>query len=349
MYRGSKETQDYANFVSLAQELQGIEFAYTDTAEYIVGRAELPRDRLAIHHTVNTTDSVIFNGKTYQQMRGFIIKEVFRGVVIETPKIFDMVKDHQFPALRVLCEGAESCQPVIEMLKNSENHYGHYLIKMYKVLSKREYAHSGVETDVLPPKITILDSRRGHIHEHIYTREITREGLENFIENYFEQRKHPHHYSEHPNEHYQKIAKSITGHNYNREILKTKKGIVLLIHNGKPEEQSLISSFETVAEWFHSKKIHRYVKFRILNQRENLTPLPFYKGPVLLMIRQHTQYEPSRHRVHHIKGTKITRKGVYHLLQHHGSYSLDEISSQSHSSTSSHGDPHILEEPEQDL
>lgn len=352
VYRGSKETTDYAYFVSLAQELQGLNFAYTDTAEYITGRAELPKNRLAVHRHIDTTESSIFQGNSYQEMRDFIVKEALRGVLIETPKLNDLIRDNHFPALRVLCEEAEACIPAVKLLNESNHRHSHKLIKLYKVLSKSEYMSEDNATRHVAkqPVISLLDARRGHLHEHVYRGELTAEGIESFLEDYFHHRQHAHHYSEHPQDHLHRIVKSITGHNYNREVEKTKKGIVLLVHNGSEEDKSLLESYEKAAEWFHSKKIGKYVKFRALNQKKNLTPLPFYSKTVLIVIRQHTQHDPSAHKVHVVKGSKITRKGLFHLLNHHGSYSLDEITGHSHLNHH-HADRevHIPEELDQDL
>lgn len=348
IYRGSKETADYAYFVSLAQELHGIEFAYTDTAEYIVGKAELPRDRLAVHRSTDTSMSVLFTGKSYLEMRDFIIREALQGVLVETPRLNDLIKDSHFPAIRILCEEAESCLPYVMLLNNS-NHHAHKLIKMYKVLSKNEYiSDNTTDARAKNPNISIVDARKGHLHEHAFKGEFTAEGIEAFIEKYFHNRKYAHHYSEHPDDHLHKITKSITGHNYNREILNTKKGIVLLVHNGGEADKSLVDSFERAADWFHSKKIGKYIKFRILNQANNLTPLPFYEKSVLLMIRQNTQHDPAGHVAHEIKGHKITRKGLFHLMHNHGSYALDEITGYSQH-VHHHAERHIEIPEETDL
>lgn len=330
VYRGSKELPEYAYFVSIAQELSGLSFVYTDTAEYIIGRAEIPKNRLAIHKGTDTTDSVIFPGGSYMNMRDFIIYESLKGVVEENKDINDLINDNHFPALRIVCHDRESCVPYITML-NESNHHGHKLIKVFKVLSNRiHHVDYPTEKEHPPVHVSLLDSRKGHIHEHPYKGEASAEEIEKFIEKYFHKRQHAHHYSEHPDEHIHKIVKCITGHNYNREILKTTKGIVLLVHNGSDEEKALVESFDAAAEWLHSKKLGKYVKFRLLNQKKNLTPFPFYEKPVLLMIRPHTQHDPASHCAHEVKGNTITRKGLHHLIKNHGSYHIDPLIHENH-------------------
>lgn len=330
MYRGAKDTPQYAHFVVLAQELNGIKFMYTDAAEYITGRAELPRDRLVVHRGQEWYDAHVFQGSTYQEMRDFIILETYRGVVLETPQTDSLVRDGHIPALRVLCHEAEACIPYITML-NESNHHGHKLIKVYKILSSRMY-HTPNTTefetpnnDTYPAQIEILDSRYGHIHHHKYEGEANLESIEKFIDHYFSYRKHAHHYSEHPDDHKHALVKSITGHNYDREILQTKKTILLLVHNGLLEEQDLRSSFNAEAKWLHDHRIGKYVKFRMLNQRDNLTPIPYHSKPLLLIIKLHMQHDPISYYSQHIDDGKVTKKMMYRLLKEQASLFLGEL------------------------
>lgn len=334
--------------MSLAQELRGINFAYTDTAEYIVGRTELPKNRLAVHRSVETQNSAIFAGHSYLEMQDFIITEALKGVTRETPAIDDLLRDNHIPVLRILCHEAESCLPYVKVL-NESNHHAHKLVKVYKILSDKEYVsdNSTESQAAAPPKISILDARRGHLHEHVFKGELTAGAIEAFIDQYFSKRHHAHHYSEHPDDYLHKVAKSITGHNYNREIVKTVKGVVLLVHNGSEDELRLADSFERVAEWFHLKKIGKYLKFRILNQKKNLTPVRFHERPVILMIRPHTQHDLSALEAHEVKGSRITKKGLYHLLKTHGRYHLGELAE--HGESLENGSFDVETELQQDL
>lgn len=330
VYRGTKDSKEYAYFVTIAQELEGINFIYTDTAEYIIGRSQLPRDRLTVHRGLESKDAFIFEGSTYQEMRDFILLEYNRGVVEESPQIDTLIRESHIPALRIVCHEIEDCTPYIKLL-NDSNHHGHKLLKIYKVLTRKEHM-SPNDTEVSATHkssnsahIEILDSRRGHLHHHPYRGNFTSDALEEFIEKYFTLRKHAHHYSEKVDDHSQTIVKRITGHNYEREVLHTKKHVVVLVHHGAPEEEMLKTSFENAAHWLHSKKIWKYVKFRFLNQKENLTPIPYHEKPVIILIKLHLQNRPDQFYTLELSSKKITKKMLYDLLKGKGSLYLREL------------------------
>lgn len=319
--------------MTLAQELPGIRFAYTDTAEYIIGRAELPGSRLVVHRGQEWYDAHVFEGKTYKEMRDFIILETHRGVIRETHLTDELVRQGHVPALRVLCHEAESCIPYIKLL-NESNHHGHKLIKVYKILSSREYVTENkteYETEAKLQEshahIEILDSRRGHLHHHKYEGRSNMQDLEEFIESYFRFRKHAHHYSEHAEDHIHSIVKSITGHNYEREVVHTRKSIVVLVHNGLPEEEDLRNGFRAAALWMHEKKICKYAKFRMLNQRDNLTPIPYHSKPTLLLIKLHMQNDPGQFYEQTIDAEGVTKRALYKLLKEKASLLLSELDS----------------------
>lgn len=285
MFKGNKETDLFAYFLALGLELTSIPFIYYDGAEYMRSIKEmLPDTRIMVHIERQglAETEILFKGKTYHDLRDFIISSTHPQAMEATPSTMQLVHDNHFPALVLQCRHVKNCQPYIQMLNNSNSH-NHKLLKIYRYDTHHDHHSEDDQTLQDQPKFIIMDTKRGKLHHHWFKGEPTAESLEAFIERYFHYRPHPHHFSEHPEDYHHTAAKSITGHNYHREVELSKRPIVLLIHHGYENETTLVDSFSAAAQFLHRYTCHA-AKFRQLNQRKNLTPFAYQQTATLVFV-----------------------------------------------------------------
>ena len=285
VFKGNKETDLFAYFLALGLELTSIPFIYYDGAEYMRSIKEtLPDTRIMVHIERQglAEKEVLFKGKTYHELRDFIISTTHPQVMEARPTTMQLVHDNHFPALFLHCHHVNDCQPYIQLLNNSNAH-NHKLLKIYKFNTEQEHHTHDDPTNHDQPTVCIMDTKRGKLHHHWFRGELTAENLEAFIERYFHYRPHPHHFSEHPEDYHHTAAKAITGHNYHREVELSKRPMVLLVHHGYENETSLVESFTAAAQFLHRYTCHA-VKFRQLNQRKNLTPLGYQQTATLVFM-----------------------------------------------------------------
>ena len=138
VYKGSKETDLYAYFLALANQLYGIKFMYYDSTEYITGRTGLPSNRIMLHREQEKQDPLLFEGKSYLELQDFIIEGGFSGIHLADQDTMSIVNDNLYPALILSCHNLLVCEEHIETL-NSSNRHNHKLLKLYKVVSQTSY------------------------------------------------------------------------------------------------------------------------------------------------------------------------------------------------------------------
>lgn len=366
VFRGNKEKDIYAYFITLSKEIHGVKFVFYDSAEYETKLVSLESSRILLHKQVEGLETEIFKGKSYRELRDFILLHSHTVPVEENPGSINMIHHNHVPGLIMTCMTGDDCKRHMHIFGHTDFHT-HRIIRLYKIDPslhyeiesdaeaathaielplRKEYkginAHLLDENYTMPgevtqphdsapliyrPIITILDSRQyGHLHKHQMPRTtpFTHKNLASFVNHFLSFRKHPHHYSHHHEDYNHGHIKSITGHNYKREIMHTKRSILLLVHNNFTHESPLVQSFEQVAHFYHGK-IGHYVKFRILNQRENLTPIKYFNEPTLLFIILNTQNNPEQFVEERIIGGKVTKSHILHLLQGKASYHFTEL------------------------
>lgn len=249
-------------------------------------KEDLPETRIMVHiERQGLADTeVFFKGKTYHELRDFVISASHPQVMEATPTTMHLIHDNHIPGLVLYCGHVKSCDPYIKMV-NASNAHNHKLLKIYKYDKKHEhqelddYNHE----ENIQPRVCIMDTKRSKVHHHWFKGNLSAESLEAFIERYFHYRPQAHHFSEHPEDYHSTGAKALTGHNYHREVIQSKRPLLVLVHHGYENETVLVDSFQASAQYLH-KHTHHSVKFRVLNQRKNLTPLPILWSPTLVII-----------------------------------------------------------------
>jgi hypothetical protein len=303
-------------------EFASIPFYYYDGAEYLRGLKDpVPETRILVHidrQELNDTE-VLFKGKTYQDLRDFVLAITHSQVMPSNPKTMHLIHQNDIPALSLYCGHLNSCQPYIQML-NASNTHNHKLLKIYKF--DKQFDHEDLdnytENEGEQPKLCIMDSRKGKLYHHWFKGVLNSENIEAFIERYFHLRPLAHHYSEHPENYHHTAAKSLTGHNYHREVEQSKRSILLLVHNGYDNETQLVDSFTQSAQYLQ-RHLHQSLKFRILDQRKNLTPIILHSTPCLVVVHVgHTHPDQFIHLQREGKGVEvITRYEIAQIAEQH--------------------------------
>ncbi len=328
VYKGNKHLELYAQFITLSQELRGVQFVYYDSEEYDTQMGQLPSTRIMVHRGDQASFKAdVYEGKSYVELRDFIIKKAYPFVVESNPKTLSLVLETEVPALFLHCPDRLKCQPFIEVLNKTDtsNHTMLKLVAFHDSSVHDNDKHHGEKE--YKPHLSIMDARRGHLHHHHMHHSLTPDHVEKFILWFFGHRKSLTHFSEHADCHKHQTVRRVTGHSYHRDIYHTHKLTILLVYTSSADHTQLLQTYEAAAEQI-ARRFSRHIKFRRLDQEANMTPLKFYSKPTFLIIFPTTSRTPEALTEVEATTERLSPQQLADMITSHAHMSLDGFDAQ---------------------
>lgn len=316
VYKGSKETDDYSYFLMAATEVPGVNYIYWDSHEFENRLGDLPKQRFLLYRYYK--EPLLFKGNGYKELRDWIIAHAHDGLEQVSSPTLQLITQADIPALVLVCKDHEACAKDLETFERVRVP-SHRMLTVYDPNPKDTPRVAGIEPEEYFPRVVIWDSKRGNIHQHKMIDEFSLENIQYFVEDYFQRRRHNHHYGEHTDDTVYTAVRTITTHNFERLVHQAHHNLLLLVHDGL--EDKLMQDFYAHANWLHSH-LHRSLRFAVLNQRDNVTPLPYYPQPTLLMVYPYRQTEHEVYGIQVIEEHHIDLKTIYEFLVRKGRYCI---------------------------